>query len=131
MFNKTICEKTMNELYEISYNNPPYLTPRQFTISIASITNVLGDIPKGLAIALAVAAKYYLEETNLTNEHINDQVEKFTKEIDDYLSSFRNRMEDALYYVLIHWYNQATGESAIGGPINLANKNCVEDGQHY
>ena len=131
MLSKSICEKTLNEMYDISYNNPPLLTPREFTISVLSISNVIGSIPYGLAIGLSVVVKHFLKEKNIADMDISSQVQLFSNEIRSYFSSYSSHPEDALEGLVSYVHMTATGRIVMGYEINLAIQNCVESGEHY
>lgn len=115
----------------ISYNEPPYLTPREFTISVISISNIIGVIPHGLSIGLAIAAKYYIEENKLKNYSVEQQIDNFQDEILRFFSSYKNKPEDALQGFIDYVHMIYSDKIISGYPIQIAIQNCVDAGEHY
>ena len=131
MLSQSICKKSLNEILEISYENPPYLTPREFTLSVIATSNIIGKIPYGFSIGLAIVAKHFITENNLNNYSIYDQVNMFTNDIKSFFSSYKNKPEDALEGLISYIHMEATGKFIIGGEIGLAIDNCISAGEHF
>ena len=62
LFTKEMRDKINNELAIVSEQEPPALSNRQFAFAVTALSNEYKTVPHGGTIALAIAAKYFIED---------------------------------------------------------------------
>ena len=120
LFTKEMRDKINNELSIVSEQEPPALSNRQFAFAVTALSNEYKIVPHGGTIALAIAAKYFIEDTFKKGIQTEKEAfDLFTKEIEIVFEATEGNPLAFLDQFLTHLY-------LVDGYINLNKVNISE-----